>query len=210
MRRRIAVIGGGISGLTAAHELANSRLPVELLLLEAGTRLGGVLETVRRDGFLIEVAADNFITTPSAAIELCRSLGLEDSLISPDPTRRQAFVLHNGALRPIPAGFLVMAPSQIGPMLSTRLLSLRGKLRLGLEYFIPRNRGGQDESIASFVRRRFGREIFERLVQPLVGSIYGADLERLSMDAAMPRFHEMERPTRKPHAHHASRTTKQK
>ncbi|HVT28892.1 MAG TPA: protoporphyrinogen oxidase [Lacipirellulaceae bacterium] len=192
MRPRIAVIGGGISGLAAAYELANSRSPVEVVLLEAGKRLGGVLETVQQDGFLIESAADNFLTKPTAAVELCQRVGLEESLIVPDTMRRKAFVVHNGTLQPIPAGFLVMAPSRIGPMLSTRLLTVRGKLRLALEYFIPRNRNGEDESIASFIRRRFGSEIFARLVQPLVGGIYGADLEQLSIDATMPRFRDME------------------
>jgi oxygen-dependent protoporphyrinogen oxidase len=193
MRPRIAVIGGGISGLAAAYELANSSSEVEFVLLEAGSRLGGVLETVRRDGFLIEAAADNFLTNPSSALELCRSVGLEDSLICPDAAHRQAFVVHKGRLRPVPSGFLVMAPSRLWPMLSTPVLTLRGKLRLAMEYFIPGNRASGDESVASFVRRRFGRETFERLVQPLVSSIYSANLERLSIDAAMPRFREMER-----------------
>lgn len=193
MRPRVAVIGGGISGLAAAHMLTVRGTGVELVLLEAGNRLGGVLETVRRDGFLIESAADNFLTTPSSAVDLCRSLELDASLISPAATHRKAFVVHNGRLQPIPAGFLVMAPSRIAPMLSTPLLSLSGKIRLAMEYFIPRNPTDEDESLASFVSRRFGRETFERLVQPLVSAIYAANLESLSIDAAMPRFREMER-----------------
>jgi len=193
MRPRVAIIGGGITGLAAANALSQRGPSVDVLLLEAGRRLGGVLETTRRNGFLIEAAADNFITSPSTAVDLCRGVGLEESLIEPDAARRQAFVVHNGRLQPIPAGFLVMAPSRMRPMLTTPLLSVRGKFRVALEYLLPRNISDQDESLAAFVRRRFGRELFDRLVQPLVGSIYAADPERLSVDAAMPRFREMER-----------------
>jgi oxygen-dependent protoporphyrinogen oxidase len=193
MRRRIAVIGGGISGLSAAHELARRESTVDVLLLESGSRLGGVLETSHRDGFLIESAADNFLTTPPAAVDLCRAVGIEDCLIRTNSEHRQTFVIRCGRLQPIPPGFLIMAPSRIRPMLRTRVLSPRGKLRVGLEYIIPRRRSNEDESLASFVRRRFGREMYERLVQPLVGGIYSADSERLSIDATMPRFREMER-----------------
>jgi oxygen-dependent protoporphyrinogen oxidase len=193
MRPRVAVIGGGISGLSAAYELANGESAVDVLLLESGSRLGGVLETQHCDGFLIEAAADNFLTTPPAAVDLCRALGIDDGLISTNSQHRQTFVIRRGRLQPIPLGFLVMAPSRIRPMLRTRVLSARGKLRVGLECLVPRRTSHDDESLASFVRRRFGREMFERLVQPLVGGIYTADPERLSIDATMPRFREMER-----------------
>jgi oxygen-dependent protoporphyrinogen oxidase len=186
------VIGGGISGLSAAHALASCAAPVEVVLLESGNRLGGVLETTHRDGFLIEAAADNFLTTPPFAVELCRAAGIEGSLIGTDAEHRQTFVVRRGRLQPIPPGFVVMSPSRIGPMLRTPVLSLRGKLRVGMEYFISPKAGNEDESLASFVRRRFGREMFERLVQPLVGGIYAADSERLSIAATMPRFREME------------------
>jgi len=193
MRPRVAVIGGGISGLAAAHRLHELAPSVEVLLLESGRRLGGVLQTTTQAGYLIEEAADNFMTSPSAAVGLCRRLGLEEALIGPDPSRRQALVVHQGRLQPIPAGFLVMAPSQLPPLLATPILSLRGKLRAGLEFFLPRRRGTEDESLQSFVCRRFGREVFERLVQPLVGGIYTADPKRLSIEATMPRFRQMER-----------------
>jgi oxygen-dependent protoporphyrinogen oxidase len=193
MRPRIAVIGGGISGLAAAHQVALRDPAIDVVLLEAGNRLGGVLETTSRDGFLMEAAADGFLTTPPTVVELAQTVGLETDLIPTQPKLRRSFVLHTGHLRPIPAGFQVMAPSRLGPMFLSRILSLRGKVRLVWEYFVRPRTGSEDESLAAFVRRRFGREPFERLAQPLVGSIYTADPERLSIEATMPRFRQMER-----------------
>jgi oxygen-dependent protoporphyrinogen oxidase len=192
--QRVAVVGGGISGLAAAHRLLELDPTIELSLLEAGPRLGGVLETSRRDGFLLEAAADNFMTTPSAALDLCHRLGLDRDLIAPDEHRRQALVVNRGRLLPVPQGFILMAPSRLGPMVRTKTLSMAGKLRAAMEYFLPsRADSTVDESLHSFVTRRFGREVFERLVEPLIGSIYTADPRRLSVEATFPRFRQMER-----------------
>jgi len=193
MTPRVAIIGGGISGLAAAHHLRELAPAVDVVLLESGPRLGGVLHTTHQGGYLMEAAADNFLTAPPDALDLCRRLGLENQLIEPNLSHRQALVVHRGRLQPIPAGFLVMAPSQIRPLLSSPILSWRGKLRAAVEYFLPRKKGGEDESLQSFVCRRFGMELFERLAQPLVGGIYTADPQRLSIEATMPRFRQMER-----------------
>ncbi|MCA9132071.1 MAG: protoporphyrinogen oxidase [Planctomycetales bacterium] len=192
MRQRVAIIGGGISGLAAAHFLRETKPEVEVILLEASGRLGGVIRSANKDGFLIESAADNFITTSPVAIDLCRRLGLGDELLGTNAEGRGALVLCRGKLEPIPSGFLVMAPSRIGPILTTRILSTWGKCRAGLEFFVPRRKQPGDESLKSFVCRRFGYEMFERLVQPLVGGIYTADPNRLSVTATMPRFPQME------------------
>ena len=192
MRPTIAIIGGGITGLAAAHRLVQLDREINVVLLEAAPRLGGVLQTTHRDGFLVESAADGFLTTPSAAMDLCRSLGLADELIAPSAANRQALVVRDGHLQPVPAGFTVLAPSRLGPLLRTPILSLRGKLRAALEYVVPRQSSGEDESLESFVCRRFGRELLDRLVQPLVGGIYSADPRRLSVAATMPRFLKME------------------
>jgi oxygen-dependent protoporphyrinogen oxidase len=197
---RIAIIGGGISGLAAAHHL-RELLPNALLsLFEASNRLGGVLETVERDNFLIERSADNFLTAPPAALELCRRLGMENELVATDESRRRAFVVRNGRLVPIPEGFYLMSPRKLLPILRSPLLSVLGKLRLLAEPLIPRGpiashnlESQSDESVASFARRRLGREVFERFVQPLVAGIYTADSEKLSMAATMPQFVEFER-----------------
>lgn len=192
--RRIAVIGGGIAGLAAVNRLRELDLSCDVTLFEASGRLGGSLWTEHRDGFLIEHGADSFITNIPWGVDLCRRLGIADQLIGTNPQGRQAFVVRRGRLRPIPDGFMLMAPSRIWPIVATPILSPLGKLRLASEYFIPRRADDNgDESLASFVRRRLGREAFERLVQPLVAGIYTADPEKLSLAATLPRFQEMER-----------------
>ena len=191
--RHVAVIGGGITGLAAAHRLLELDPSIRVTLLEASSRLGGVLETVQRDGFTVEQSADNFITNVPWAIDLCRRLGLTDQLQPTSDRHRRAFVVFRGRLEPIPEGFLIMAPSRVGPVLRTPILSPLGKLRLLGELFVPARKNVGDESLASFVSRRLGRETYQRLVQPLVGGIYTADPEKLSVEATMPRFVEMER-----------------
>jgi len=191
--RHVVVIGGGLSGLSAAHRLIELRPGLNVSLLEAGPRLGGVLQSERRDGFLIERSADTFITNVPWGIDLCRRLGLEDQLLGTDPERRKAYVVAHGRLEPVPEGFVLMMPSKMWPMVTTPILSVAGKLRMMGEFFIPPRAGKEDESLQSFTVRRFGQEVFERLVQPLIGGIYTADPTKLSMQATMPRFLEMER-----------------
>lgn len=191
--RRIVVIGGGISGLAAAHRALELNPNIQLTLVEASDRLGGVIRTTREQGYLLEHAADSFITNMPWAIQLCKRLGLEGELIETDRRSRKAMVVHRGNLHPVPEGFMLMAPSRMWPLLTSPLLSMRGKLRVLGETFVKARRDPDDESLASFARRRLGNEAFERLVQPLVGGIYTADAERLSMAAAMPRFVAMEK-----------------
>jgi len=191
--RRVAVVGGGIAGLAAAHRLIELAPGCEVRLLEKASRLGGVLETVHQQGFQVELSADNFITTVPYALELCRRLGLSDQLVQTNPECRQTYVVHRGRLHKLPDGFLMMAPSRLWPLALTPLLSPWGKLRAGVEYFIPPRKDSADESMAAFATRRLGREAFERLVEPLVGAVYAADVEKLSVEATLARFHDMER-----------------
>jgi protoporphyrinogen/coproporphyrinogen III oxidase len=193
MRKRVVVLGGGITGLAAALRLIESDESLDVTLIEARDRLGGVLETVHRDGYLIERSADNFITTVPAAIELCRRIGFANQLIPTSSQERGAMVVHRGRLVRVPAGFMLMAPARAWPLVTTPLLSPLGKLRLAAEYFVARRQSDADESLASFSRRRLGNQVFERIVQPLVSGIYTADPEKLSMRATLPRFVEMER-----------------
>jgi oxygen-dependent protoporphyrinogen oxidase len=187
------VIGGGISGLAAAHRLRKIAPRAEVVLLEASNRLGGVLETVEKDGFLIESAADGFLVDPPHVVDLCQALGLGGELVPTLPHFRRALVVTRKKLRPIPSGFHLLAPSRFWPMLSTQILSLRGKLRMAGEIFVRRCRNLDDESLAQFVRRRLGQEVLDRLVQPLIGGIYATDPDRLSADATVPRYRQMER-----------------
>jgi protoporphyrinogen/coproporphyrinogen III oxidase len=194
---RVIVIGGGLSGLTVArrlHERSRTlRRPVELAVLEAKDRIGGVIWTERSDGFTLECGPDSFITNKPWGLELCGRLGLADQLIETDASKRRSFVVRNGRLAPVPEGFVLMAPNRLLPILTTPILSLRGKLRLLLDLVIPRRSDEAEESLGSFVRRRFGREALDRLVQPLVAGIYTADPYDLSLNATFPQFPAMER-----------------
>ena len=195
---RVVIVGGGLSGLAAAHRIATraegtAGRPVEVTLLEARDRLGGAVWTDRRDGFTLEGGADSFITNKPWGLEVCRELGLADSLIGTDAQHRRSFVVRQGKLVPVPEGFVLMAPSRLGPLLTTPVLSLRGKLRVLMDLVIPRKADDSDESLAAFVKRRLGREALDRLVQPLVGGIYTADPNELSLKATLPQFAEMER-----------------
>ncbi len=194
---RVVVIGGGLSGLTAAyriHERARTlRRHVELTVLEAKDRLGGVLWTDRFDGFTLEGGPDSFITNKPWGIELCQRLGLSDQLIETDSSHRRSFVVRDGRLVPVPEGFVLMAPHRLMPILTTPILSWRGKLRLLMDLVIPRRDEESEESLAAFVRRRLGREALDRLVQPLVAGIYTADPNDLSLKATLPQFLAMER-----------------
>lgn len=191
--QRVAIIGGGITGLAAAHRLVELNPACQPLLLERQSRLGGVLDTIHEGGLQVEQSADNFITTVPWGVELCKRLGLNDQLVQTNPAYRQTFVVRKGRLHKLPDGFLMMAPTRLWPLAVTPLLSFRGKMRAALEYFIPPRKDDSDESMASFVRRRWGREVFERLVEPLVSAVYAADLEKLSVKATLSRFPDMER-----------------
>ena len=191
--RRIAVVGGGIAGLAAAHRLVELDPSCTIVLMEVALRVGGVLSTIHEDGFQIEQSADNFITTVPYGLDLCRRLGLSEQLVQTNPKYRQTYVVHRGRLHKLPDGFLMMAPTRMWPLALTPILGPLGKLRAGLEYFIPPSKNEADESMASFVRRRLGREVFDRLVEPLVSAVYAADMEKLSVDATLSRFRDMER-----------------
>ena len=193
---RIGVVGGGITGLAAAHRAIElgDRLPhgVNVTLLDAGPRLGGIAETLHVDEFLVETGADSFITSKPWAVDLCRRLGLEQCLIPTNERHRRSLVLCRGRVVPVPEGFVLLAPTRIRPVLRSSILSLRGRLRLLGELIVPAGEPRHDESLADFVRRRFGSETLERLVQPLVGGIYTSDPEKLSLQATLPRFPELE------------------
>jgi oxygen-dependent protoporphyrinogen oxidase len=187
--RRIAIIGGGLSGLAAAHRLielsAGQLPPLEITLFEASPRLGGIIGTQRIDDYLVDTGADSFLTNKPGAIGLCKRLGLESRLVATDTRYRGVHVLFDGRPVPVPEGFQLLSPSAIWPILTTPILSPWGKLRMLMEYFVPPG-DVADESLADFVRRRFGRETLDRLVQPLVGGIYTSDPEKLSLAATMP------------------------
>jgi len=195
--RRVVVIGGGISGLAAAHRLweigREKRLNLSVTLLEGSPRLGGLIETLHRDKFLLEGGPDAFMADKPAGMDLCRRIGMEDELVQTRQHPRRSFIVQGGKLVPVPRGFYLIAPARLNALIQCPLLSWRGKLRMALEPFIPAARGEKDESVAHFVRRRYGKEALERIAQPMIGGIYAADVEKLSARAAIPQFCEMER-----------------
>jgi len=172
---------------------ASSSRAYEITLIEAQPRLGGVIDTIARDGFLCEGGPDAFLSQPPEAAALCRRLGLGDELIGTQDAQRRSFIAWRGRLLPVPEGWQLIAPATAGALWRAPWLSWRGKLRMACEPLIPARRDDDDESVAAFIRRRCGREALERVGQPMVGGIYTADLERLSLQAALPRWREMER-----------------
>lgn len=193
---RLLVVGGGVTGLAAAHralEAARERAqPLELTLVEARGRLGGTIATQRADGFLIESGPDSFLSEKPWALALCRRLGVEDRLARTDDRHRRTFVWRRGRLHPLPEGFQLLAPTRLGPFLTSSLFSWPGKLRMAMDLVLPRG-VADDESLGAFVRRRLGAEALDRVAQPLVAGIYTADPDDLSLAATMPRFLELER-----------------
>ncbi len=209
--KRVVIIGGGITGLAAAHRmLERSRASgkhFDLALIEASSQIGGIVQTRERDGFLLESGPDSFISEKPAAFELVKRLELESHLIETNENHRRSFIVRQGRLLPVPEGFHLLAPSLFWPFVKSEIFSWAGKARMALDLLLPRRvlNGGtnssagsdqdttRDESLAQFVRRRLGREALERMAQPMVGGIYTGDPERLSLRATMPRFLEMER-----------------
>ncbi|MFM7108201.1 MAG: protoporphyrinogen oxidase [Planctomycetaceae bacterium] len=190
------VIGAGMAGLAAAEALLQAG--VRVTVVEPAGRCGGVLETVRGDGWLVERSADCFFAGRPEAADLAGRLGLADELVGVDPRVRRALVWHEGRALPAPEGFRLLAPGRRNGIIRTPLLSMAGKLRLLLEPLVPARRpaagaGTDDESLESFAVRRLGREAFERIVQPLAAGVWTADPARLSMAAACPDFLAMER-----------------
>lgn len=194
---RVVILGGGVTGLTAAYRLSRAAVdrgrPIDLVLLEARDRVGGAFWTDHDRGYVLEGGADSFITNKPWALELCHDLGLSGQLIGTSHQHRRSFVVRNGKLVAVPEGFVLMAPRRLLPVLTSPILSWRGKMRLLMDLVIPRRTEDGDESLAGFVRRRLGREALDRLVQPLVAGIYTADPNELSTLATLPQFPEMER-----------------
>jgi len=192
----VVVIGGGISGLATAlaltEQAAASGLTLRCTVFEAGPAWGGKIVTHKIGDLVTEAGPDSFLSTKPAGLQLVDKLGLAHELINTNETGKKAFVYSGGRLRELPEGLIAIAPGQIAPFLKSGLLSLGGAARMGMELIIPPNRSTRDESLASFVRRRFGRQAFERMMEPLMAGIYAGDAEQMSVRATFPRFVELE------------------
>jgi protoporphyrinogen/coproporphyrinogen III oxidase len=194
---RIAIIGGGISGLSAAFELEelhrNASANVEYVLYEASARLGGVLRTEYIDGCVVEAGPDSFITEKPWAADLSRALGLGDQLIGSNDADRKTYILTKGRLVVMPDGLMFMVPTKILSTGLSPLFSWKAKLRMTQELFHPPRAVDHDESVAAFVERHYGAEMVDRLADPLLSGVYGGEAASLSVRAVLPRFAEMER-----------------
>jgi len=193
----LIVVGAGISGLTTAWRLQEkakaAALPVRITILEQAEAVGGKLLTENVEGYTIEHGPDVFLAKKPWALTLCRDLGLEDELQPTNPNLKGSYIQQNGKLHPLPPGFSGVVPTELGPLLKTPLLSWAGKVRLAFERFIRARRSTDDEPLGAFVRRRIGRNAYERLVHPLLSGIYGGDIDEISLQATFPQFHELER-----------------
>jgi oxygen-dependent protoporphyrinogen oxidase len=190
----VTIIGGGIAGLATAFYLQRkSGRPISYTLLEESGRLGGKIVTNTVDDFIIEGGPDSFLTQKPWGLQLCRDLGLSDRLLPTNDRQRNVFVLRNGQLIPFPAGYRLAIPTQFLPFAISPLISPLGKLRMGLDLFIPPRRETSDESLADFIRRRLGEEALDMIAEPLMAGIYMADPERLSIQSTFPMFVGLER-----------------
>jgi len=193
--KRIAIIGGGISGLSAAFALEKHRLagaPLDYVVFESSPRLGGVLVTEHVDGCLVEAGPDSFLTEKPWASDLCREVGLGDQLIGSNDADRKTYILVKGRLALIPDGLMFMVPTKIMPTVFSPLFSIHTKLRMAREWFHPPRKADADETVAAFVDRHYGSEMVDRLADPLLSGVYGGEAAQLSVRAVLPRFAEME------------------
>jgi oxygen-dependent protoporphyrinogen oxidase len=193
--KRIAIVGGGVSGLAAAFSLEQARragAAVEYQLFDAGSRLGGVLLTERVDDCVVEAGPDSYLTEKTWASDFCRELGMGDQLIGSNDSTRKTYILQNGCLVPMPEGLMFMVPTKILPVVASSLFSFPTKLRMAREWFHPVCKSDGDESVAALVERHYGREMVDRLVDPLLSGVYGGDAAHLSVRAVLPRFADME------------------
>ena len=193
--KRIAIIGGGISGLAAAFALEERRRAgeaLEFVVYESSPRFGGVLFTEQVEGCLIEAGPDSFLTEKPWAADLCRRLGIEDQLIGSNDADRKTYILVKGKLVPMPDGLMFMVPTQLSPAILSSLFSPATKLRVAREWWYPARASNGDESVAALVERHYGAEMVDRLADPLLAGVYGGEAAQLSVRAVLPRFVEME------------------
>lgn len=196
-RKTIAVIGGGITGLSTAYylqkELRQQQREADLVVLEASHAFGGRIRTKERDGFRFELGPDSFLSRKTAALELVRELKLEEELTGTNPSASRSYILHKNRLHRMPEGMVLGIPSRLKPFWDTDLLTLRGKLRALLDLVLPAKTGKEDESLGQFIERRLGKEVVLNIAEPLLSGIYAEDVYTLSIQATFPSFVEMER-----------------
>jgi protoporphyrinogen/coproporphyrinogen III oxidase len=197
-RKRVVIIGGGIAGLSAAYSLrkmaqANDDTELSITLFESQPRLGGKILTEQVDGFTVEGGPDSYIRQKPWAGQLARQLGLDGELIGTNDERRKTYVLNHGRLTPLPDGVMLIVPTRIWPFVTSTLISWQGKIRMGMDFFIPRRKDDADESLGNFIRRRLGTEALYKIAEPLMSGIHVSDPETQSLLGTFPRYRELEK-----------------
>lgn len=196
MTRAIAVVGGGISGLAAAHRLVTSGEDVKVVVLEESGRVGGVLRTELHDGWVIEGGPESFLSMKPRGIDLARELGLEGRFEWTREETKGSYLLRDGLLHRMPDGLTGLIPTQLGPMAKTKLVSLPGKVRMALDFLVPPRKGDEDETLESFVTRRLGYDVYLHLIEPLMAGIYSGSGAELSLAATFPQLRAAEKERR--------------
>jgi oxygen-dependent protoporphyrinogen oxidase len=190
MPQRVLIIGGGISGLSAAYYL--NRAGIRPTLIEKAPHLGGVIRTTSQQGCLLEAGPDSFLAAKPAALDLIREVGLEHQVIGSNDHLRAVYILKHGKLVPLPDGMTMMVPTKLMPLAATPLLSLRTKLRMGLEFLRRPNGRQPDRTVYDFLLDHYGEEAIDYLAEPLLAGVYGGDPRQLSANSVLPRFVEIE------------------
>jgi len=193
-KKKVVIIGGGITGLTAAYylqkEVREKSLPIEVTLIESSHRLGGKIQTLVKDGFVIEKGPDSFLARKQSASRFAKEVGMEDQLVN--NTAGKSYVLVKERLHPMPGGSIMGIPTQIAPFISTGLFSATGKLRAAADFVLPKSNPAEDQSLGEFFRRRLGDEVVENLIEPLLSGIYAGDIDQLSLMSTFPQFYQVE------------------
>ncbi len=194
--KHLVIVGGGITGLSAAfyaHRKAQGEgLPLRITIVEKSSRLGGKINTLHKEGFVIERGPDSFLARKYPIIQLSKDLGLENELTGTNPKAKRSYILHQGKLHPMPPGLVLGIPTEISPFVKTRLISMAGKARAAMDFILPRKADGEDESLGHFLERRLGKEVLQHIAEPLLAGIYAGDTYQLSLQATFPQFQQLE------------------
>jgi oxygen-dependent protoporphyrinogen oxidase len=195
--KTIAIIGGGITGLSAAYalqkEVEKRDEAITFVLIEKDDRLGGSILTEKKKGFIIEGGPDCFLSEKPEALALCHKLGLQDHLIGTNAGVRRIFILSQGMLRELPEGFMLLAPTNFSSFIKNPLITFAGKIRMAMDLVIPAKKSAEDESLAQFITRRLGKEVLEKIAEPLIAGIHTSNPETMSLKSTFPRLIELEK-----------------
>lgn len=190
MGKSVAIIGAGITGLSSAYFIKKQNPNIDVTIYEAGNRAGGKIQTYRKDGYTIELGPESYLGRKKIMTEIAEEIGLKDDLITNQTG--QSYIYAKNKLYPIPGGSIMGIPTDIKPFISTKLISLKGKLRAGLDLIKKPTKMDEDISVGAFFRERLGDEVLENLIEPLMGGIYGTNIDDLSLMSTFPEFKKRE------------------